>query len=69
MQRDTWLTLRKIPYGETRSYGWVAKEIGRPGMALVQLDFPAARAEPLAHRGARQPCAHDDGLSFGLECL
>lgn len=33
MQRDTWLTLRRIPYGETRSYGWVAKEIGRPGMA------------------------------------
>ncbi len=22
---------RKIPYGETRSYGWVAREIGSPG--------------------------------------
>ena len=33
MQRDTWLALRRIPYGETRSYGWLAREIGRPGMA------------------------------------
>jgi len=33
MQRDTWLSLRRIPYGETRSYGWVAKEIGHPGKA------------------------------------
>lgn len=33
MQRDTWLALRRIPYGQTRSYGWLAKEIGRPGKA------------------------------------
>jgi O-6-methylguanine DNA methyltransferase len=33
MQRDTWLALRTIPYGETRSYGWLAREIGRPGKA------------------------------------
>jgi len=24
---------RRIPYGEVRSYGWVAKEIGQPGAA------------------------------------
>jgi len=29
-QRQVWLTLTKIPYGETRSYGWVAKQIGKP---------------------------------------
>jgi O-6-methylguanine DNA methyltransferase len=25
--------LRKIPYGETRSYGWLAKKVGKPGAA------------------------------------
>ena len=25
--------LRKVPYGEIRSYGWLAKKVGRPGAA------------------------------------
>ncbi|HVJ63631.1 MAG TPA: methylated-DNA--[protein]-cysteine S-methyltransferase [Bdellovibrionota bacterium] len=29
-QQEVWLALRKIPYGETRSYGELAKVIGRP---------------------------------------
>lgn len=29
-QRDTWLALREIPRGETRSYGWLARRVGRP---------------------------------------
>jgi methylated-DNA-[protein]-cysteine S-methyltransferase len=29
-QRKVWETLRSIPYGETRSYGWVARQIGKP---------------------------------------
>src|SRR5687767_9409915 len=29
-QRSVWSALRGIPYGETRSYGEVAREIGRP---------------------------------------
>jgi methylated-DNA-[protein]-cysteine S-methyltransferase len=29
-QRRVWEALRKIPYGETRSYGEIAREIGRP---------------------------------------
>jgi len=29
-QRDAWLALRRIPYGETRSYGEQADAIGRP---------------------------------------
>jgi O-6-methylguanine DNA methyltransferase len=33
MQRDAWLALRRVPYGETRSYGWLANEIGHPGKA------------------------------------
>ena len=27
-QRDTWLALREIPRGETRSYGWLARHVG-----------------------------------------
>ena len=29
-QRAVWTALRDIPYGETRSYGEIAREIGRP---------------------------------------
>lgn len=32
-QRDAWLALREIPRGETRSYGWLAKRVGRPSAA------------------------------------
>jgi methylated-DNA-[protein]-cysteine S-methyltransferase len=30
-QRDAWLALARVPYGETRSYGEQAEAIGRPG--------------------------------------
>ena len=30
-QQDVWRKLMEIPYGEVRSYGWVAREVGRPG--------------------------------------
>ena len=29
-QKKVWNVLREIPYGETRSYEWVAKKAGRP---------------------------------------
>ena len=29
-QRQVWEAARLIPYGETRSYGWVAEQIGKP---------------------------------------
>ena len=32
-QFRVWKAVRRIPYGETRSYGWCAQEIGRPGAA------------------------------------
>ena len=32
-QRAVWERARTIPYGETRSYGWLAKQIKRPGAA------------------------------------
>ncbi len=30
---EVWEALRQIPFGETRSYGWIARELGRPGAA------------------------------------
>jgi len=29
-QRKVWRVLAKIPWGETRSYGWVAQKVGKP---------------------------------------
>jgi methylated-DNA-[protein]-cysteine S-methyltransferase len=30
-QQSVWRALTEIPRGETRSYGWVAKRVGKPG--------------------------------------
>lgn len=32
-QAGVWNALRRIPVGETRSYAWLAREVGRPGSA------------------------------------
>ncbi|MFH1662809.1 MAG: methylated-DNA--[protein]-cysteine S-methyltransferase [Chloroflexota bacterium] len=32
-QREVWQAARLIPYGETRSYGWLADRVGKPGAA------------------------------------
>ena len=32
-QRDVWKAAKRIPYGETRSYAWLAQQIGKPGAA------------------------------------
>ncbi len=32
-QQNVWLTVRNIPRGETRSYGWVAMQLGLPRAA------------------------------------
>jgi methylated-DNA-[protein]-cysteine S-methyltransferase len=32
-QRRVWLATRLIPYGQTRSYQWVASQSGKPGAA------------------------------------
>lgn len=47
-QKRVWEKLRKIPYGECRSYGWVAEQIGNPraaravGMANNKNPLPPA---------------------------
>jgi methylated-DNA-[protein]-cysteine S-methyltransferase len=44
--RDVWNATRSIPYGETRTYAWVAQQIGSPrasravGGALARNPFP-----------------------------
>lgn len=30
-EKSVWLTLREIPYGETRTYKWLAERVGKPG--------------------------------------
>lgn len=30
-EQEVWLGLRDIPYGETRSYKWLAEKVGSPG--------------------------------------
>ena len=45
-QRSVWEATRMIPYGETRSYGWIAEQIGQPkasravGQALKSNPLP-----------------------------
>ena len=45
-QREVWEITRRIPYGETRSYGWVAEQIKKPralravGQALSKNPLP-----------------------------
>jgi O-6-methylguanine DNA methyltransferase len=45
-QRDVWRVTQSIPYGETRSYAWVAGELGMPkaaratGRALAKNPLP-----------------------------
>ncbi len=30
-EKDVWSSLNKIPFGETRTYKWIAQKTGRPG--------------------------------------
>ncbi len=45
-QRAVWTALASIPYGETRTYSWVAREIGRP--ASVRAVGRACGQNPVA---------------------
>ena len=50
-QKDVWAEMCRIPHGQTRSYGQVAKAIGRPGAARAV--GQACRSNPI---GVIQPC-------------
>lgn len=32
-QLRVWKTVKRIPYGKTRSYGWIARRVGKPRAA------------------------------------
>jgi methylated-DNA-[protein]-cysteine S-methyltransferase len=68
-QREVWRAACRIPYGETRSYGWLSVEAGRPGSARAVGQALGRNPLPVI-----VPChrvlAHDGslgGFSGGLE--
>jgi methylated-DNA-[protein]-cysteine S-methyltransferase len=68
-QLAVWQALTKIPYGQTRSYGDIAKSIGKPGAAravgMANHDNPVAVVIP-CHRVIGQNGALT-GYAGGLE--
>jgi methylated-DNA-[protein]-cysteine S-methyltransferase len=54
-EKKVWETLREIPYGETRTYKWLAEKIGKPhafravGNALAKNPIPIIFLPP-GHR-------------------
>lgn len=60
-QRSVWGALQRIPFGETRSYGQIAKAIGSPGAARAV--GGACRSNPV---GVIVPCHRVIGSSGDL---
>jgi methylated-DNA-[protein]-cysteine S-methyltransferase len=46
-QQAVWKAAASIPYGETRSYGWIAKRIGRPKAARAVGQAMGANPVPI----------------------
>lgn len=46
-QRAVWKAAAAIPYGETRSYAWIAKKIGRPKAARAVGQAMGANPVPI----------------------
>lgn len=56
-QKEVLMAIREIPYGEVRSYAWVARAIGRPGASRAVGRALGANRLPLifpCHRVIRQ---------------
>lgn len=76
-QKRAWAAARAIPRGETRSYGWIASAIGRPGAARAV--GQAMRANPVpfivpCHRvvgsgGAMRGYGGPDGVDMKMRLL
>jgi methylated-DNA-[protein]-cysteine S-methyltransferase len=47
LNQRTWLALREIPCGETRSYSWLARRVGQPGAARLIGAIVGANPIPL----------------------
>jgi methylated-DNA-[protein]-cysteine S-methyltransferase len=68
-QRDVWETLLRIPRGETRSYTWVAEQVGRPRAVRAVGQAVGANPIPLivpCHRVLRSDGSLG-GFGGGLE--
>jgi len=69
-QREVWSRTRLIPYGETRSYSWVAGQVGHPAAARAMGQALARNPLPLivpchrvvGHNG--QLCGFTGGLRW-----
>lgn len=76
-QRKAWAAARSIPRGETRSYAWIARSIGRPGAARAV--GQAMRANPVpfivpCHRvvgsgGAMRGYGGPEGIDMKMSLL
>jgi methylated-DNA-[protein]-cysteine S-methyltransferase len=67
-QRAVWRALRRIPYGEVRTYGWVARAIGRPGAARAVGGACGANPWPIVVPCHRVVASNGlGGYSAGLE--
>jgi len=60
-QRQVWRLTRLIPYGETRSYGWIAKRLGKIGAARA-----VGQALARNHLPVIIPCHRVVGSDRGL---
>ena len=57
-QKSVWEAMRKIPYGETRPYKWIAEKIGKP-KAVRAVGNACGRNPSLS-------CSHATGLSHPM---
>lgn len=65
-RRNVWRVLQKIPYGKTRSYRWVAEQIGKPRAFRAVGQANAANPIPIlipCHRVIQA-----DGALGGFSC-
>ena len=76
-QKSVWETARTIPWGETRSYSWIAREIGRPRAARAVGQAMRANPAPIivpCHRvigeqGDLRGYGGPDGIGMKRELL
>lgn len=68
-QTSVWRTTQSIPYGETRSYSWISKQIGSPGSVRAVGRALAVNPFPIIVPCHRVVCADGTmgGFSAGLE--
>ncbi len=68
-QARVWRTLRSIPYGETRSYAWVAEQIDRPDAARAVGTAAGKNPTPIVIPCHRVIKSNGDlgGYSAGIE--